>query len=537
MKKKVVNEEALTKINWLMNPKVLIHTFWGDNLNKKFFEATQKKCPTEVGLTTQQWDLVKLFCSMMLAKKKRFYKIALSAYEKTIVDKKGIIVQSGRGLGKDFVIALIHWIMWLVSTPKDADDLLIIATGPGGRQVNAVLKREIIAMQQLSVKTDNGKTILEEMYEVQDKKVIMKKQKGWMTEFLTPNPKATDKDATESVSGRHAPEMLEILDEVIGMRPVVVKTLIDTMDTTGAPFNIALMPFNPTQDTGIVYELQDSGAFINLYWNAYDSELKSEEYINEYLEYCGGDIENNAFRINIRGLKPLADKNALIPPEFINMFFNSGLEIIQGSPIVQGIDVGGGINGSSIATKIGKIFVDLETIKTPHANETIDFCLKSFVDHKAQRANTDANGYGYGIQGAGKNSGRNFVSCMGHRTYSERFPTLKDKLVWDFVQDIIAGVTCIKSDNIPQWTLDRLRDQMLVMKKDDDGKVFKVRNKKSIKKDLRAEGYRSGDDSPDEFDACMFTYYGENMNVVNVDEMAEDYSYTPDLGASGWMSA
>ena len=124
-----------------------------------------------------------------------------------------------------------------------------LATANSAKQLRNVLWREVSKWMRQAKRLENGKTVLEEVFEWQAEKIYWKEMKGreWFIEAVTINTKASDTEQAESIAGRHEKHMILVVDEASGISNAVFNKLEATMTQ---PVNLMIVIFNPTRAKG-----------------------------------------------------------------------------------------------------------------------------------------------------------------------------------------------------------------------------------------------------------------------------------------------
>ena len=350
------------------------------------------------GLSKQQEGALTELGKLINAKKKAYLgRYKLSDEEAYYAEKIGVSIQSGQGTGKTFFAALcILYFLTVFPNPK------IPCTSTSANQLKAVLWAEIRKLMRKSKKVKNADgsdaftTILEEILEWQTEKVFLKAKGGseWFAVARTINTKAGESEQAETLSGFHEDFMFIVVDEASGIPEPVFKPLEGVL--TGK-LNLMLIIYNPTRATGFALESQQSDAkrWVRTKWNAEDSEMVTRHHIQSMLEKYGR--ESNPYRIRILGLPPVSSSDDLIPWDWIEDAIRSDIEPFELSPVIKGLDCGGGGDMSVIATRKGNYIYDFKRKSTQDSTEVMGWALTDLDKDEADAMIVDAVGIGHGV--------------------------------------------------------------------------------------------------------------------------------------------
>lgn len=218
---------------------------WQDN----FYNAAMDFIGME-RISSQQKEFLDALSAMIHAKRKlqsskTHPEIILTEEESVWAGKFGISVRSGKGCGKDAVIA-ISMLIYL----SLFENARIPCIGPTGDHLRTVLWAEVSKWHKM--KDDKGqyrfKAPFREMIEVTSKNIryvgVDKPGDDWGA-FRRMVPKnATDEERKGILSGLHGENMLLIFDEAASIEDDVFLPLEDTMTDYN---NIAILIWNPTR--------------------------------------------------------------------------------------------------------------------------------------------------------------------------------------------------------------------------------------------------------------------------------------------------
>ena len=396
--------------------------------------------------------------------------------------KIGISIMAGRGVGKDFSTALT--ILWFAMCFPAAR---VMATGVTGKHLRNVLWAEIGKLQSLSKRLDQdptSPTFLQQQFEWQSERIINKGDPNVIIEAVTINPKSSEAEQAQSLSGRHADFMMICIDEADGVPTCVMDNLEPTM--TGK-CNLALMIFNPQTNTSYATKSHDEPSkWVRLRWNAEDSEVVSKDFIESYARH-GKD--SNAYRVNVLGLPPLSDDGGLIPWQWLQECKNLELDT-EAEPIIYGVDVGFGGDATVICKRQGNKV--LEFARYNSKDDIPFFIMKHMEEDNAAVAVIDVVGVGANVMSEIRRAGYNVKPYMSQSasTNPERFKNKRSEAFFILRQLFQDRAISIPDDS-------KLIEQLAYIKCNPQQKN-QIQDKRSIRQGL---GY-----SPDEADAMSMAF-------------------------------
>jgi phage terminase large subunit len=339
-----------------------------------------------IKLTDQQSNYFIHLSNMVRVKQKIASGKELTEHEKKLYAcKMGISIMAGRGVGKDFSAALT--VLWFLMCFANNEGCRVLATGVTATHLRNVLWAEISKLMGMSkpVKQTDG-SVKGLLFEIFDWQVSRLQHKGYevvFAEAVTINKNASGTEQTQALSGRHAPYMLVICDEMAGIPDVVLESLEATL--TGA-VNIAIGIFNPvTANCYAVKNWNREGRWLSMRWNGEKSPIVTRELIESQKKY-GED--SNPYRVNILGKPPLADQNTLIPPDWVQQAIDSDdVEADGAAPTIAGVDVGRGGDRSVVIIRQGGVVEHIAT------NQSADLMIVAEWVHGLMTAWSVDNGY------------------------------------------------------------------------------------------------------------------------------------------------
>lgn len=323
-------EYAVDPIRWVKDK------FGTNILDKAISRGLEVK--TETGLTTEQEMAFKELSKLIRYRLKSHYGLELTKEEESYNKKIGLSIMAGKGLGKDFLAALIG--LYILDVfPKSR----VPCMANTEKQLTNVLWSQFSELMNMSVKVSDTETILNHRFEMQSHKIFEKAYKGkeWFAEQITINTKGTDEEQAASIGGRHADFKVYLLDEASGMADKVLDTLESTL--TGI-VNLIVLIFNPTRTGGFAVKSHssDSDRWITLRWNGEKSEFKSVRQNAKRIETKYGK-ESTPYRVGVLGLPPLKNQDAFINYEWIERAIDREMDTDNpNAKTIMGLDFGGG---------------------------------------------------------------------------------------------------------------------------------------------------------------------------------------------------
>jgi hypothetical protein len=447
-------------------------------------------------ITSQQKQLLKALSDLVRAKIKLHDNVPMTSEERELAHKVGISVMSGKGNGKDAATA---WaILWFLCCFPRA---LIPCTAPTAHQLRDVLWREINKWRIGENPADPP--LIKDWITWQTDKVFWTAEAGreWYAIGRTANPKASEAEVAETLSGLHEDYMMVVGDEAAAIHELVFKDLEGTLTRK---CNFMLLIFNPTRETGYAVESQFKyrDRWVCLHWNSEESELVTPESIKLKREKYG--VDSNFYRVTVLGLPPLVSSDTLIPYAWAMDAVDRDVQPLADDLDVAGIDVGAGGDPSIFLRRRGpKIFYPCQE-ETPESEVLTGKLLGHIYDTTPRYVFVDKIGVGWGIFGNLKARIRNpQISIIGVNVaempaMQERYHRLRDQLCWRVREEFEARSISIPDDPI-------LIGELTTIKFTEPNGKIKIESKKEMKS--------RGLESPNRFDALALTEYytGEHL--------------------------
>lgn len=383
--------EKATKraLKWKENPKLWLLDCFDTNIIE-LARGMSIELKTETGLSIQQENAFEELVKLIVPRLKKSVGLKLNKEEKEYLNKIGISIQSGTGVGKDFFAALVAWYFLTVFV-----EVRVVCTANTEKQLKNVLWNELKKVAKLSRLID-GIPLFEREFNIQSEKIEAKdKRLPNFAEAVTINIKSDPKDQAEALKGRHAKHMVFIIDEASGIKEGIKNAIEGTL--TGL-VNLIVCIFNPTRSTGYAIETQKDNRYVGLRWNAEESEIViNKANHTQLLEKYGRD--SNPYRINVLGLPPLSDSDILIPWDWIEDAKIREIEVGEDDVVIKAIDIGAGGDPSVIGTRKGYKVLPFKSNTTRDSNKLTDWAIDNFNDDEAEGIGGDVIGIGWAVMG------------------------------------------------------------------------------------------------------------------------------------------
>lgn len=443
--------------------------------------------------SAQQREALSLVTRLTRAKEARAAGETLSAEARTLAEKIGISIQSGKGCGKDSLVSwCVLWMLMCFPHPK------IVCTAPTQHQLRDVLWGEIAKWMRHSAarhRAAKSPFHLDEWITWQSDRVFFTEAGGkeWFAVGRTANLHASAEEQQETLAGFHEDYLMVAADEAASIPDAVFNQLEDTL--TGR-VNFALVIFNPIRRTGFAIDTQtrQRPRWAALHWDAEDSELVPRWSIDDKEQKYGRS--SNQFRVTVKGLPPLAEDDLLIPYERVmDAVAADDLIPLDTDPLVAGIDVGAGSDPSVYLLRHGPLVVKVEEYQTDDSEQLTGWCLRQLTADEPLLAYVDTIGVGWGIAGNLRLRSQTpivDIKVSEAAPENERFQRLRDELYWRMRESFERRRIQIPND-------DRLIGELTTLRFDDSTGRVKVEGKRELK--------HRGLASPNRADALALTEY------------------------------
>jgi hypothetical protein len=389
-----------------------------------------------IKLSNQQADGFRELGKICSAHIKASKGLELTVEEQRYAGYIGINIPSGMGTGKDFWASLcaLYWLyVWPVEKGQHPHGL---ATANTSTQLTNVLWRQISVLPAMSVPENpedpNGPKHLEGVFVCQQKKIFRKEFGGrsYFFEAVTIPPTQTEEEQAKSLTGRHSPYMLMILDEAAGLPEPVFWNLESTL--TGR-LNLIIMIYNPIKSRGYPIEARKSDSWLTLNWNA-EETVFGDPHLDNPIKSRNADLlkrygrDSNAYRIRVLGRPPMDDKEVFIPWDWVQDAVERDIEPAHDDPVIMGIDVGAGGDNSAIAIRKGPKIMAIYRKNTPKSEHFYEWALEVAKEWNPDAINVDCIGVGWGTTG--------FLRKKGYKVYSiDVRETARDRDKYDLVRE------------------------------------------------------------------------------------------------------
>jgi len=200
-----------------------------------------------------------------------------------------ISIHSGRGVTKTTALAFLAiWWCW------SRNDSRVMATGPKYDNLKATLWAEIAKWLDFSNVKDKVILTGERIYNSD-------KEMHAFGQMMTTKDK-------ENISGVHATHVLWLVDEASNMEKEIIDAILGGMND---PENKIVMTGNPTRASGPFYDThyKDKKYWHRIRLSTEDSARKNKVW---YERMCRHPRESDIFRVNVLGLPPLGNPQAII---------------------------------------------------------------------------------------------------------------------------------------------------------------------------------------------------------------------------------
>jgi len=412
----------------------------------------------------------------------------------SVRDHRRTAVPSAHEVGKSFIAArLAAW--WIeVHPPGEA---FVVTTAPTGRQVRAVLWREI---RRAHTKGNlAGRT---------------NQTEWWLgDEMVAFGQKPADYDPS-AFQGIHARYVLVILDEACGI-PEAIYQAAGSLAGNERSRTLAIgNPDDPAAHFAKVCKPGSGWHVISV--DGLESPNFTDEpvpdtlrdlllgptYVAETLADGGGE-DSPLYVAKVRGRFPENATDGVVLLSWASAC--QRLELAPGAPVELGMDVGAGGDETNIRLRRGPKAGRKWNKKTPDWAEAVALALEAIDATGATRIKVDTIGVGWGVVGRLKElraEGRHAcevvaVNVGAAASNPTRFPRLRDQLWWEVGRELSrAG----------GWDLGEVDDTTIsqliapTYQRDSAGRI-RVESKPDTKKRLKLNR------SPDDADALLLAYY------------------------------
>lgn len=459
--------------------------------------------------THQQKDLLDQLGELVRVKMKRWLTPHDLTPEETELAKKiGISVMSGKGTGKDAVLA---WcVLWFLTCFHNSK---IPMTGPSRDQMRTVLMAEIAKWANRLDGEGEPAFIFNESIVIQADTIYVKNPdkpdeegKSWFARLRTAPKGAKDEMQSKAMDGLHEDFMMVAVDEADGV-PLPILTSLETTLTSAV--NFMLLIFNPTKNYGYAYETQygaHAEYFLKLHWDSRESENVSPEHIEKIRKTHGE--ESPEYRVNVLGLPPEQTPDTLIPQEWVDNAMDRDITPDKKALRIMGVDPSRqGGDPAGVVIRDGWLIRDLIEFRKLDTVELADEISQLFIEWECDVVYIDTIGNGAGVYDLLKRRFPGKVRSVDVSTKPKnnrkKFHRLRDELWWNvrtiFEQGTIAIPKKLRLSK-------KLHNELCIMKRepDDDSNSGKIKIESKAK--MKSRGMKS----PNLADALMITTFSKD---------------------------
>jgi len=422
----------------------------------------------------------------------------------SVRDNRYTAVKSAHDTGKSFIASrAAAW--WIDSHPPQS--AFVVSTAPTWNQVQAILWREIARAHVRGGLP--GKVTLDCVWR------LGSKQNG---EIVGYGRKPADYNP-EGFQGIHQKYVLVIIDEANGV-PSMLYDAVDTIVTNQHCRVLAIgNPDNPSSHFAQVCKRNSGWNVIRI--DGFESPNFTDEWVPEYLrdlllspdwvaerEHRWGK-GSPLYTSKVRGEFPVHSDDALVPPAWLYDAVGRKIPGKTGREAgVMGLDIARTGQDRSVCYRQRGGYVS-EVFKTGTGDlvELAEMLKDAMTGKIGIRAVADEAGVGAGVVDMLVNDGYDVYGHNGGRTPrdTERFINARSEDFWYLRERFQEGTISIPED-------EDLINQLLMLRWKMNGRnKIEVESKDDYRKRTRAG-------SPDEADALMMAFVGEELPAINVKE-------------------
>ena len=291
-----------------------------------------------------------------------------------------VAVKSGHGTGKSTSLAWL--VLWSILV---FDDVKVLCTAPTGHQLNDVLLSEIKKWHQKMLGHWKDKVI------ITTDKVSLEGSLGFAA------MRTGRKENPEALQGRHAENMIILIDEASGIDDTVYEVARGTLSTPSARI---IMASNPTRSTGYFYNaFHRNRANWDLFtFSCLNSPFVAQEYIREMQEEYGD--ESDIYKVRVLGEFPKGGDLQFITTSVVNSAVDRYYDetAYNFAALVLGVDVAyfGG-DRSVIYLRQGLHARELFSVQGIEITDFASIVAKLWDEHNADAVFVDGIGVGAGV--------------------------------------------------------------------------------------------------------------------------------------------
>lgn len=397
----------------------------------------------------------------------------------------GISIMAGKNCGKDTWAAwVIIWLLFCYVKVK------IPCVSVSASQLRTVLWGEVREW------LGRAQEFVRDAFQVDQESIYLKEigkdpNSEAFAKAANPRDPGDGSNQVVGLQGLHANYLIQICDEVSGIKNRVLETLEENM---AGPVNLMIMIFNPTRSTGYAVDSHQKDSekekWVRLQWNSTDSPIVAPEYIASKLKY---GVDSNTYRVSVLGLPPLTDTDNLFPYDWVMAAVNKEIEPNEDNPIVMGFDVGFTGDISVLCWRKGPKVFPMKKNKMIDTVELKNWAGTIIDEVKPDVVRIDNIGSGTGVYDELKHQKGSIIEKADVRMTSsdpQRWKGKRMEMFWRLREAFEAGTISIPDDQdlIDQLTAIKTKHNHLEL-------VPKHETKREIGR------------SPDEADALAFTYF------------------------------
>lgn len=419
----------------------------------------------------------------------------------------GVSIKSGKGIGKDTVLAWLT-IWFNMTMPDEMKSLLTASTF---NQLSDVLWAEVAKWFHGTDNLGNYVVPGHDDYTLGVDKFYLTALNG-RKHFISARTAREGRAAQAGpLRGYHEDYVFLGLDEASDIPDPTFESLIGTL--TG-PVNIAVIVFNPIYSTGyaarthLVEEERKNWVLFTM--NAEESPLVTRASIEKMRARGGRD--SNLYRVNVLGEFPKSESDVLIPYEYVRAAVTRSkfpAEFLAASPkdenhrpyVVLGIDVAGeGADESIICVRSDNQVLEYLSNSSVESPELVEWILEVIEKTDPDDVAIDATGLGWVVAGFVAQRFRRLVQVkFNAKAKDEEHFANKRAEIYEFLRVAFVDEQSIMLPYDPKTGVDEyLLQEFSSIKKKPEGKKTMLVPKREIKAEL---GF-----SPDRADATALTY-------------------------------
>ena len=467
----------------------------------------------DIEFSDQQEEFISGVDKLIQAKiKKNKLKEELSKEEEYFAFMLGIWIKSGRGCGKDFILAI--FILYFIFAFRSKS----IATAPTGSQLSSILWSEVKKLHS-KIKYDCIKSLF-----IIQNDTVKCSSKGFESFVVA---RASGNKNSSALSGYHEQFLSIICDEATGIPDEVYEPLEMTLTSE---VNFMILIFNPVVLSGYAYNTHEhpelKKQFVRLNWPATESSIVSKDSIERVKKRHGEN--SNYYRTSILAEWPNESTETIIPISMarycINRQYDKETEIslnsVKDMPILIGIDPSrSGANGCDTICTVrqGNFIHEFykpkeQTDSFKMSEEIIDKLFTKYPDFKY--CFVESNGLGGPFFDIIKRFDRSRIVGVNvaDTNVDEEYLNVR-AMLWIRLRDSIISKQLGISTEIERDDVETFISQITDIKQDTS--VSRNTGKFKIKIESKKDMQDRGISSPDYGDATILTYFYTNEQLMN----------------------